>query len=205
MLIVKRVIMKQVILASASPRRREILEMLGFNVEVRPSECDENIQAASPEELVMKLSGLKCQDVAGKIVHMKGPAEKIILGADTIVVSDKGILGKPSDEADAFRMLKILSGKAHTVFTGVTIIDIETGKKFTFAEHTEVIFYDITDEEIREYIGTGEPMDKAGAYGIQGRGAFLVKEIRGDFYTVMGLPAARVWHTLRSFNGEIYG
>ena len=189
-------VMKEIILASASPRRKELLEMLGFDIVVRPSSCSEDIQADTPQELVMKLSDLKCSDVAAKAKEEPENAGKVVLGADTVVALGGAVIGKPGDEEDAFNILRSLSGKIHSVYTGVTIFDIDSGKKDTFYEKTDVEFYDITDEDIKKYIATGEPMDKAGAYGVQGKGAFLVKRINGDFYTVVGLPAARVYHTL---------
>ena len=191
--------MRKIILASASPRRRELLEMFGFDIDVRPSSCSEDIRADTPAELVMKLSDLKCSDVAGRIHRQACEDADIVLGADTVVVLGNTVIGKPKDEEDAFKILRSLSGKVHSVYTGVTIFCISSGKKETFFEKTDVEFYEITDEDIKNYISTGEPMDKAGAYGVQGKGAFLVKRIDGDFYTVVGLPAARVYHTLSRF------
>lgn len=188
---IKIPLMKKIILASNSPRRREILAAAGIRFEVIPSEIEENITADSPEELVKGLSLLKCTDVAKRM----GPGFTVI-GADTIVVHDGQIMGKPKDGADAFNMLKSLKGDTHAVYTGVTVIDTDTGKKMTFNERCEVRMFDVSNEAIRKYIETGEPMDKAGAYAIQGRGAFLVERINGDFYTVMGLPIARLMKVL---------
>lgn len=183
--------MKKIILASSSPRRKEILAMCGLDFDVMPSDCDENIRADSPEELVLKLSQLKCSDVAGR-----AQKDRLVVGADTIVVFEGLILGKPADGADAFRMLRALSGNTHTVYTGVSIKDTDTGKNISFYEQTDVTMYGVPDEILRRYIETGEPMDKAGAYGIQGKGAFLVKKIDGDFYTVMGFPISHFISTL---------
>ena len=188
---IKISLMKKIILASNSPRRREILAAAGIRFEVIPSEIEENITADSPEELVKGLSLLKCTDVAEGM----GPGF-IVIGADTIVVHDGQIMGKPKDGADAFNMLKSLKGDTHAVYTGVTVIDTDTGKEMTFNERCEVRMFDVSNEAIRKYIETGEPMDKAGAYAIQGRGAFLVERINGDFYTVMGLPIARLMKVL---------
>lgn len=188
---IKIPLMKKIILASNSPRRREILAAAGIRFEVIPSEIEENITADSPEELVKGLSLLKCTDVAKRM----GPGFTVI-GADTIVVHDGQIMGKPKDGADAFNMLKSLKGDTHAVYTGVTVIDTDTGKEMTFNERCEVRMFDVSNEAIRKYIETGEPMDKAGAYAIQGRGAFLVERINGDFYTVMGLPIARLMKVL---------
>ena len=198
--VVKRVMcMKKIILASASPRRKELLEMLGFGTEVRPSKCGEDIDADSPENLVMRLSDLKCSSVAKKMSSEDKAVFDAVLGADTVVVLDGRIIGKPEDAEDAFRILKQLSGRTHSVYTGVTIINTFSGEKETFFEKTDVTFFDVTDEDIRGYIATGEPMDKAGAYGMQGKGAFLVEKINGDFYTVVGLPVARVCRILSRF------
>ena len=188
---IKIPLMKNIILASNSPRRREILAAAGISFEVVPSEIEENISADSPEELVKGLSLLKCDDVAKRM----GPGF-IVIGADTIVVHDGQVMGKPKDGADAFNMLKSLKGDTHAVYTGVTVIDTDTGKEMTFDERCEVRMFDVSNEAIRKYIETGEPMDKAGAYAIQGRGAFLVERINGDFYTVMGLPIARLMKVL---------
>ena len=174
------------ILASSSPRRKEILAMAQLDFDVIPSDCDEHICADSPREYVSRLSRRKCADVAAK-----AGAGHIVTGADTIVVFEGRIMGKPEDGADAYRMLRALSGNTHTVYTGVTIMDTEKNREYTFCEQTDVTMYDVSDEAIRVYIETGEPMDKAGAYGIQGRGAFLVEKINGDFYTVVGFPIAR--------------
>ena len=188
---IKIPLMKKIILASSSPRRREILAAAGINFEVIPSETEENISADSPEELVRGLSLLKCSDVA-----KKAPGGFIVIGADTIVVHDGKIMGKPKDGTDAFNMLRSLCGDTHAVYTGVTVIDTDSGKEMTFHERCEVKMYDVSNDAIRKYIETGEPMDKAGAYAIQGRGAFLVERINGDFYTVMGLPIARLMKVL---------
>lgn len=176
-------------LASKSPRRIELLEKLGFVFEVTPAVKDEIVpKNICTSDVVKEIA--KCKAVE---VYNKYP-DDVIISADTIVVFNEKILGKPKDEQDAFRMLKMLSGGVHSVFTGVCIInndDIDT-----FAEETKVEFYPLSDEEIARYIATGEPMDKAGAYGIQGKGSVLVKKIDGDYFNVMGLPVARVWRKL---------
>ena len=124
--------------------------------------------------------------------------DETVIGADTVVSIDGEILGKPHDEADAWRMLELLSGRTHSVFTGVAVIS--NGKLTTFAEETRVTFFTLDDREIARYIAAGEPFDKAGAYGIQGAGALLVKGIEGDYYNVMGLPAGRLYRLLKSLN-----
>ena len=189
--------MKQVILASNSPRRREILSLSGMDFLVDAADVDEDIPVDDPAKLVRKLSHRKAEAIAHR--H----ADSVIIGADTVVavdLSDGGesqILGKPADEKAAFDMLRLLSGRTHQVHTGVTIISTDgDGRivdKRTFSETTEVTFYPLSDDEIRSYILTGEPMDKAGAYGIQGRGALLVKKIDGDYLNVVGLPLSRLW------------
>lgn len=172
-----------IILASQSPRRKELLKLCGFEFEVKPADADETLpEGLSPAEAVSYLSRIKAQAADDK--------ENLIIGSDTVVALHGEILGKPADEKDAFIMLKKLSGKTHSVFTGVTLIKKE--KEITFYEETKVEFYSLTDEEIENYIKTKEPMDKAGAYGIQGFGGLLVKGIQGDFNNVVGLPVARL-------------
>lgn len=184
--------MKKIILASSSPRRRDLLTMVGADLEVIPSDCDEKISADSPEELVLKLSERKCKDVAGRVSE-----DCLVVGADTVVVYDGQILGKPEDGTDALNMLKRLNGNTHVVYTGVTVIDPSDGHKAVFAEHTLVTMYNVSDEDLRKYVETEEPLDKAGAYGIQGKGAFLVEKIDGDYYTVVGLPVAKLLKVIR--------
>ena len=179
----------KIILASNSPRRKELLTQAGIDFEVKSADVEEVTDKTKPEEVVMDLSKLKANAIA-----KENPGRRII-AADTVVAFNGEILGKPKDEADAFRMLKELSGNTHHVYTGVTIID-EDGKSNTFYEATAVSMYENSDELINKYIATGEPMDKAGAYGIQGKGAILVKEISGDYNNVVGLPLAKVYRNL---------
>ena len=175
----------KIILASNSPRRKELLEQVGIEFEVMSSDVDEITDKTATADVVMDLSRIKAEAIAR---NNKGV---VVLAADTVVAYNGQILGKPKDEADAFKMLKLLSGKAHQVFTGVTIVD-EAGESNSFFESTDVVMYESSDELIKKYIATGEPMDKAGAYGIQGKGAVLVKEIKGDYNNVVGLPLSRV-------------
>ena len=179
------------ILASQSPRRKELLSLITSDFEIIPAKGKEILpENISPENAVLLLAEQKADEIFAE--HKN----RVIIAADTVVAVDGKILGKPTDEADAFCMLKMLSGRIHSVFTGVCVI-FENGERKTFAEHTEVEFYPLSDEEIRAYIATGEPMDKAGAYGIQDYGALLVKRISGDYYNVMGLPVGRLSRVLK--------
>lgn len=183
------------ILASASPRRRELLRQIELPFEVSPSEADENIERETPELLVEELSRRKCAEVGNRT-----GGECLVLGADTVVALGDQVLGKPGTEERAAEMLRMLSGKAHKVCTGVTLGEFREGKlqrQTTFSEVTEVFLYPLSEGEIREYIASGEPMDKAGAYGIQGRFAKFVKKIYGDYNNVVGLPAARVYQEIK--------
>ena len=186
--------MAELILASQSPRRQELLRRIGLqDFTVLVSEADESYDPAwTPEDLVSRLSARKAAAVAA----LAGPVP-IIIAADTMVFLDDERLGKPRDEADAFRMLSELSGREHTVRTGVTVRQGDTVR--TEVEATAVRFRPLTAEEIWCYIRTGEPMDKAGAYGIQERGALLVEGIRGDYFNVMGLPVLRLGRMLQAF------
>lgn len=179
----------KLILASASPRRAELLRQIGVSFVVCPADADETIdEALSPAETVITLSRRKAQAVrnACGIADDKAFAELPILAADTLVEAGGHLLGKPKDQADAFSILSSLSGKIHRVHTGMTVI--LRGKTVSRACSAEVVFRSLSDADIRAYIATGEPLDKAGAYGIQGIGALLVKEIRGDYTNVVGLP-----------------
>lgn len=179
------------ILASKSPRRIELMTLAGFDFISVPALKDENIpDGTSPSDAVLMLSHQKAQEIAEKY-----PTDTVI-GADTVVALGNEIMGKPKDEQAAFDMLKKLSGKTHTVLTGVCVISPD--KQINFYEKTEVEFYPLGDDEIRQYISSGEPMDKAGAYGIQEKGAMFVKRINGDFYNVVGLPVARLARELKS-------
>lgn len=179
------------ILASGSPRRKEILKNAGYEFEIMTADADETLpENITPEEAVLYLAQLKGDAVAKK-------ADFVVVSADTVVAFDGAILGKPKDEKDAERMLKLLSGKTHSVFTGVCIQNKD--KKVTFYVQTLVEFYELSEKEISDYVLTKEPMDKAGAYGIQGKGAVLVKKIDGDYLNVVGLPLARLSRELKNF------
>lgn len=173
--------MKPIILASKSPRRKELLSLITENFVIRSAEVDESLpDGIGPDKAVEYLSKIKAEPFKNN--------EDIIIGADTVVSIDSMILGKPKDRSDAFKMLKMLSGKYHSVFTGVTVIKPEN--EFTFSVETRVKFFHLSDREINDYLDTGEPFDKAGAYGIQGKGALLVEKIDGDYFNVVGLPVS---------------
>ena len=190
--------MNQIILASASPRRKELLKQIGLSFVIEVAKGEEVIHSEEPGQIVMDLSGQKAAEVADR--HKK--EEVTVIGADTIVVQDGHILGKPKDEEEAYAMLSALSGRDHAVYTGVTcILQKKKGEDVSretrsFYECTRVTFYEMTGKEIRDYIASREPMDKAGAYGIQGIGAKFIKKIDGDYNTVVGLPLARVYQEL---------
>lgn len=184
---------EKLVLASGSPRRRELLSQIGIDYILDPSHDEEHTKETKPELYVEDLSRQKAEAV------MKRHKENWILGADTVVSLGGSILGKPRDEADAARMLRMLSGHTHQVYTGVTLLRTFAGQVIyqkTLSVCTDVTFYPLTDEDINAYIRTGEPMDKAGAYGIQGKGAVLVSGIRGDYDNVVGLPVSMVHQVL---------
>ena len=184
--------MKEFIVASASPRRKEILEMGGFSFRIIPSDCDETIdEKLSPEETVKILAERKALSVLSE------NKDAVVLGCDTVVALEDEILGKPADREDASAMIKNLSGKTHRVCTGVCIADNDRTE--TFVSVAEVEFYELSDETAESYVATGESDDKAGAYGIQGLGGTLVKSIKGDYYAIVGLPYAETVRALHSF------
>ena len=192
----------KIYLASASPRRLEIMEKIGVDVEVMVSDADENTDITDPILLVGYLSKIKAESVFRKLKNDLAGQSFCVIGADTVVSLDGHIMGKPADEEDAFKMLRDLSGRRHHVYTGVTVMlsdDDGTEKKVSFYEETGVDFCEMSDDEIRSYIATGDPMDKAGAYGIQSYAAPFVSAISGDYYNVMGLPACRLYHELKIF------
>ena len=185
----------KLVLASESPRRQELIQLLGLRAEIHPSGIAEDVTEADPSLLVQKLAFQKAEDVAKQY-----PKDYLVIGADTVVFFEDRILGKPKSEEDAYRMLSALSGRAHQVYTGVSLHF--QGKKMGFYEKTEVQFARLTEREIWDYIESKEPMDKAGAYGIQGRFAPFVKGIAGDYYNVMGLPLARLYQALKFLGAE---
>ena len=186
---------KRIILASKSPRRKEILEKCGFEPIVMISECDESkVKEKDPRKLVKKLSIIKARDVAGKCKD-----GDVIVAADTVVSVDGTILGKPKTKKEAREMIRSYAGKEHYVYTGVTIIykRKEKDEEYSFVDKAAVTVSEMTNCEIKAYVETGEPMDKAGAYGIQGAFCKYIPKINGDFYTVMGLPIARTYRAIK--------
>lgn len=217
---------KKIILASASPRRRELLTQIGLGFDIVVSETEEKITSTEPAKVVEELSAQKAEAVWEKLRSMTASqgsvtnAERLdegsevfepeqtsgettmtdtfVLGADTVVACDGKILGKPADTETAVAMLTMLQGRGHEVYTGVTILYEQNGerKTLTFHEKTIVHFYPMTDAQIREYVATGDPMDKAGSYGIQGFCARYIRGIEGDYNNVVGLPVGRVYQEL---------
>ena len=190
--------MTKIILASGSPRRKDLLAQVGIPFEVIVSNADETI-SGPPEQQVQALALRKAKAVQDE----RPNSAEIIIAADTLVYIDAKVLGKPQNPQEAFDMLKTLSGRGHTVYTGVALLG--KNHKRVFADSTNVYFRNLTDHEIRAYIATGEPMDKAGAYGVQDKGALLVDRIEGDYFTVVGLPVAKVAAALREMGAEVWG
>lgn len=190
----------KIILASASPRRRELLSQLGWEFTVQVSQIEEVITKIHPGEIVEELSELKA-----RAVFSQTEGDVLVIGADTVVAHKGQILGKPTDAVDAVRMLEGLQNDTHQVYTGVTMCmrrkGVETVR--SFYESTEVDFYSMSREEIEWYVRTGEPMDKAGAYGIQGLAGRFVKRIRGDYNNVVGLPVAKLYQEVKQLTREV--
>lgn len=188
-----------IILASQSPRRQELLRLLGVDFTIRTADIDETMDPAlPPEEEVLRVGAEKAKTVAAVC-----GAEDIIIAADTIVVVDGRILGKPKDADDAVRMLELLSGRGHTVMTGVTVL---RGTQIqSRVVSTQITFRRLTRREIEAYVASGEPMDKAGAYGIQGRASIFVEHLEGDYFCVMGLPVCTLAQMLRAYGVEVLG
>ncbi len=190
--------MNKIILASASPRRRELLEQMGLEFEILPSGIEENPKSHVPWEMVLELSAGKAKDVFERIPE--GEKDSVgVLGADTVVALGDQIMGKPGSRQRAEEMLSLLQGRTHQVYTGVTLITRKEGELITvsFYERTDVTMYPMSASDIRAYVDTGEPMDKAGAYGIQGKCAVFIKEIKGDYYNVVGLPIGRLYQEMK--------
>ncbi|SES75032.1 septum formation protein [Natronincola peptidivorans] len=184
--------MSKIILASGSPRRKEILTSLGIKFDIITSNTKEKFEEdESPYKVACDLALEKAKDVSQKINE-----NAIIIAADTLVFQDN-ILGKPQNNSDAFKMLKSLSGNQHEVVTGVTLFDVLSKKEITDFEVTKVFFRELDDDEIEKYIATGEPMDKAGGYGIQGKASLFIEKIDGDYFNVVGLPIYKLGSMLK--------
>ena len=183
------------ILASASPRRQELLKLFGVPFLVRVADIDETMDPGKPPyDEVARVSRLKANAIARE-------AGDVVIAADTIVVCDGEVLGKPRDEADAVRMLRLLSGRDHQVMTGMTVL--RGGKALTCTEVTDIHFRVLSEKEIEGYVASGEPMDKAGRYGIQGGAALFAEKMVGDYYNVMGLPVCKLWQLLQKIAPEL--
>lgn len=194
--------MNKIILASASPRRRELLTQIGMEYEVIPAEGEEKLPAgkASPSEIVEILSEQKAGEVFERLLKEKR-RDFVVIGADTVVALEGKVMGKPGSRQEAVAMLTRLQGRSHQVYTGVALIAQEGGNdqphKITFHEKTDVVMYPMSEAEINAYVDTGEPADKAGAYGIQGKCAAFIREIHGDYNNVVGLPVSRLYQEMR--------
>lgn len=199
---------KNIVLASASPRRRELLSLTGLKFQVLPGNIEEKTSSSRPSLMVKELSRQKALAVFESFSEEE-KEKSLVIGADTLVAIDGRVLGKPEDEQMAEEVLMLLQGNTHQVYTGVTFIFRtmdENGKAVrrirTFAEKTSVTMYPVSRREIRDYIATGEPMDKAGAYGIQGKCAAWIRKISGDYSNVVGLPVGRLWQELKKMDVE---
>ena len=189
----------RIILASGSPRRRELLWNLGLDFTVIPSEVDESDHSGlAPAALAEELARSKAAEVAKR-------EHGLIIGADTIVIIDGDVLGKPRDRDEAIRMLSLLAGRTHTVITGLAVEDTESGRSVVAHEETKVTMRPLSLDQVSGYVRTGEPMDKAGAYAVQGVGSLLVERIQGDYFNVVGLPIARLGRILEGFGIDILG
>jgi septum formation protein len=193
--------MYRIILASESPRRKEILTQMGIPFEAIASHVDEVVEEKEPSAMVQALASIKTKNIEEKLIKSgKDIADAIIIGADTMVFYKDRALGKPKDKEDAVSMLQMLSNEEHEVYTGVSIRIHHSQKSLetiSFAVCTKVRVQALTTEQIRDYVETGEPMDKAGAYAIQGRFGIHIKEIKGDYYNIVGFPIAQIYETLR--------
>lgn len=193
---------KPVILASGSPRRKELLTLAGFNFTVCPAKGEEVTTKTLPCDIVCELAHQKAFEIAKA---QKAPC--YVIGADTIVAFENRILGKPKDSADAVRMISMLQGNTHQVYTGVTLIEVCADgslREKSFYEETNVHVYQMTKDEIASYVATGEPLDKAGAYGIQGTFSIYVSGIEGDYFNVVGLPVSRLYHEFAAFQNAAH-
>ena len=190
-----------IVLASASPRRSELLKQIGLEFRVCVSNAEEVIHHKEPSEVVKELSSQKAETVYELLLGRQEVCD-LIIGADTVVACDGRILGKPETKEDAVGMLRLLQGRSHEVYTGVCLIHGRTGERKNFFEETKVVFCPMTEEEITEYVNTKDCMDKAGSYGIQGFCARYIKGIEGDYNNVVGLPVCRLYQEIKSMFQE---
>ena len=186
------------ILASASPRRKELLETLGLNFQIITGEADEDSVSGEGVPVGIYVQELALLKAAATAKYALKKKKAIIIAADTVVILDGRILGKPKDEKEAYFMLKTLSGREHEVYTGICIMRVSDGKTYCDSQCTKVVFKELTDETIAAYIATGEPMDKAGSYGIQGKGSVLVSKLDGDYNNVVGMSTSLLCDMLKS-------
>lgn len=195
----------ELILASASPRRQDLLRQIGLTFRVCPADIDEAAVAVGPDPaaIAAATAQAKAEAVAASLAADSPGA--VVLGADTVVALGPELFGKPADEAEAAGMLRRLAGQTHTVYTGVCLVQTATGKQAVAAEATRVTMRSLTDKQIRAYVSSGEPLDKAGAYGIQGLGAVLVERIEGCYFNVVGLPLPRLCRMLEDFSISVWG
>lgn len=190
--------MKQVILASSSPRRKELLQNIGLTFKVEPGNYEEDLSCGlEPHELAQRISLGKAESVATRY------EDSIVIGADTIILLDGKIMGKPHTDGEARKMLAAISGRSHSVITGFSIIETASGRMVSRSVETKVYIKNLAPDEIDAYVKSGEPLDKAGAYGIQGLGALLVERIEGDYFNVMGLPLFSLMEALKEFGIRI--
>ena len=185
----------RIVLASASPRRLELLRQIGIEPEVVVSHVEERVTSSEPGEVVMELAGQKARDVAGEVTP-----GTLVIGSDTVVAVDGKILGKPRDHEEAAGMIRMIAGRSHQVYTGVCMIVRENGREDrirTFYDETDVEVYDMSEEEILSYARSEEPMDKAGAYAVQGFFARYIRGLRGSYANVMGLPVSRLYQEMK--------
>lgn len=201
---------RKIILASQSPRRSELLTRMGLTFEIQPAQGEEKLTSSVPWRIVEELSAQKAEEIYKRNSARAEAEPLLVIGADTVVAVQGRILGKPKNEKEAKAMLHLLQGKTHQVYTGVTLIwneqdenaDASIQKQDTFHEETEVLFYPMTEQEIEEYVSTGDCMDKAGAYGIQTQSGVYIQGIHGDYNNVVGLPAARLYQELKKLFGR---
>jgi septum formation protein len=206
--------MSQIILASNSPRRRQLLEQIGVEFEVCPAKGEETITKKEPSEVVVELAQQKALEVASMLneynlshLELTTPQDILVIGADTVVAFDGKILGKPKDEQDAKNTLAMLQGNTNEVYTGVSLVFIDNKGRagvHNFFEKTDVTMCKMSEKEIERYVASGEPMDKAGSYGIQGKCAIYIEKINGDYNNVVGLPISKLYQELKSVGIDLY-